>query len=111
MGGVDKKDAVIGTYSFCRKTLKWTTKVVIHVIEEAMLNAFILYNKNTPRKKMGSLKFKLEYIRPILIPLRNENFRSHLVVPTKSIHFLELIPPSPKKIFAKIFAVVKRIFA
>ena len=48
MSGVDKKEAIIGTYSSCRKTLKWTTKVVIHMIEKAMLNAFILYSKNTP---------------------------------------------------------------
>ena len=98
MGGVDKNDAIIGTYSSCHKTFKWTTKVVIHMIEEAMVNAFILYNKNARGKKMRLLKFKLEYIRSILIPLRNKNVRSHLVVPTKSIHFLELIPPTPKKV-------------
>ena len=68
------------------------------MIEEAILNAFISYNKNTPGKKTRFLKFKLEYIRSILIPLRNENVHSHLVVPTKSIHFLELIPPTPKKV-------------
>ena len=56
MGGVDKNNAIIGTYSSCRKTLKWTTKVVIHMIEEAMLNAFILYDKRTPGKKMRFLK-------------------------------------------------------
>ena len=47
---------------------------------------------------MRFLKFKIEYIRSILIPLRNENDHSHLVVPTKSIHFLELIPPTSKKV-------------
>ena len=98
MCDVGKSDAIIGTYSSCRKTLKWTTKVIIHMIEEAMLNAFILHSKNTPGKKMRFLKFQLECIRSILIPLRNENVRSHLVVPTKSIHFLELIPPTPKKV-------------
>ena len=56
MGGEDKNDAIIATYSSCRKTLKWTTKVVIHMIEEAMLNAFILYDKSTPGKKMRFLK-------------------------------------------------------
>ena len=54
--------------------------------------------KNTPGNKMRFLKFKIQYIRSILIPLRNENVRSHLVVPTKSIHFLELIPPTSKKV-------------
>ena len=54
--------------------------------------------KNAPGNKMRFLKFKIEYIRSILIPLRNENVCSHLVVPTKSIHFLELIPPTSKKV-------------
>ena len=54
--------------------------------------------KNTPGNKMRFLKFKIEYIRSILIPLRNENVCSHLVIPTKSIHFLELIPPTSKKV-------------
>ena len=98
IGGVDKSDAIIGTYSSCCERLKWTTKVVIHMMEETMLNAFILYNKSTPGKKMRFLKFKLEYIRSILIPPRNENVRSHLMVPTRSINFLELIAPTPKKV-------------
>ena len=98
IGVVDKNDVIIGTYSSCSKTLKCTTKVVIHMIEEAMLNAFVVYNKNTSGKKMGFLKFKLEYIRSILIPLESENVRSHLMVPTKSIYFSELIPPTPKKV-------------
>ena len=37
-------------------------------------------------------------IRSILIPLTNENVRSHLVIPTKSVHFLELIHHTPKKV-------------
>ena len=98
MGVVDKNDVIIGTCSSCSKTLKCTTKVVIHMIEEAMLNAFIVYNKNTSAKKMGFLKFKLEYIRSILIPLGSENVRLHLMTPTKSIYFSELIPPTPKKV-------------
>ena len=56
MGGVDEKDAIIGTYSFCRIALKWTTNVVVHMIEEAMLNALILYNKSTSGKKDAILK-------------------------------------------------------
>ena len=51
MGGIDKNDAIISTCSSCRKILKWTTKVVIHMIEEAMLNAFILYNKTLLGKR------------------------------------------------------------
>ena len=47
---------------------------------------------------MRFLKFKLDYIGSILIPLRNENVHSHWVAPTKSINLLELIPPTPKKV-------------
>ena len=43
MGGVDKNDAIISTYSSCSKTLRWKTKVVICMIEEVILNAFLLY--------------------------------------------------------------------
>ena len=42
MGSVDRNDALIGKYASVRKTYKWTIKVVIHFIKEAVLNAFIL---------------------------------------------------------------------
>ena len=45
MGRVGENNAIIGINSSCCKTFKWTTKVVIYVIEKAMLNAFILHNK------------------------------------------------------------------
>ena len=45
MVGVDGKDALISNHTSVRKSLKWTTKVALHFIEEAILNAFILFNK------------------------------------------------------------------
>ena len=53
MSGADRNDALIGNYSSVRKTHKWTVKVVMHFIEEAMLNSFILYDKVNP----GKLRF------------------------------------------------------
>ena len=50
MGGVDCNSALIGNYMSVRKTYKWTIKVVIHFIEEAVLNTFILYNKQFSEK-------------------------------------------------------------
>ena len=61
MDGVDKNDALLGNCSSCRKALKWKTKIAVHMTEEAILNAFILYNK--PGRSMGLLKFKLQFIR------------------------------------------------
>ena len=94
MGGVDRNDALIGNYSSVRKTLKWTTKVAFHFIEEAVLNAFILYNKTNP-DTTRFLQFKLNIIQ------RTIN-RAKAVVPEFNLpiigrHFLQLIPPSNKK--------------
>ena len=52
MRGVDQNDAPIG--NSVRKSLKWTTKVAFHFIQEAILNAFILFNKSNP----GKIRFK-----------------------------------------------------
>ena len=42
MGGIDLNDTLIGNYTSVHKTYQWTIKVVIHFIDEAGLNAFIL---------------------------------------------------------------------
>ena len=59
MGGVDCNDALIGNYTSMRKTYKWTIKVVIHFIEEPVLNTFILYSKQFPGK-MHFMNQKME---------------------------------------------------
>ena len=61
MGGADCNDALIDNYASVRKTYKWTIKVVIHFIEEAVLNAYILYNKQFPGK-MCFMNYKMEVI-------------------------------------------------
>ena len=48
MGGVDCNSALIGNYMSVRKTYEWAIKV--HFIEEAVLNTFILYNKQFSEK-------------------------------------------------------------
>ena len=50
MGGVGRNDALIGNYNPVHKSLKWTKKVAFYFIEEALLNAFILFNKANPGK-------------------------------------------------------------
>lgn len=61
MGGDDRNDAFTGNCKCFRKTFKWTVKVVMHFIEEAALNTFILYNKTYPNK-MHFMNFKIEVI-------------------------------------------------
>ena len=48
MGGVDQNNMLISNYNSVRKSLKWTKKVPFHFIDEAILNAFILFNKANP---------------------------------------------------------------
>ena len=64
IGGIDRNDAMIGNYSSVRKSMKWTTKVAFHFIEEAVLNSFILFNKVIGKKRF--LQFKLLLIRQML---------------------------------------------
>ena len=45
MGGVDKNDALVGNYSCVRKSYKWTTKIFMHYLEEAVFNSFMIHKK------------------------------------------------------------------
>ena len=65
MGGVDRNDALIGNYTNVRKTYKWAIKVVIHFIDEAVLNVFTLYNKQFTGK-IRFMNYKMEVIEKSL---------------------------------------------
>ena len=45
MGGVDLSDQLLNYYSFLRKSIKWSRKLLIHQLNLLILNAYIL-NKN-----------------------------------------------------------------
>ena len=52
MGGVDRNDEMVSFYTAARKTHKWYVKLATHLLDEGMLNAFILHKKyGTQRKK------------------------------------------------------------
>ena len=59
MEGVDRNDALIGNYTCVRKTFTRTVKVVMHFLEEAVLNAFLLFDKNNAGKA-HFMNFKME---------------------------------------------------
>ena len=64
MDGVDRND-LICNYMSVRKTSTWTIKVVIHFTEEAVLNVFILYNKQFSGK-IRLMNYKMEAIERFL---------------------------------------------
>lgn len=46
MGAVDKQDQMLEPYSAARKTMKWYRKLAFHLLQLAMLNSHILYQKS-----------------------------------------------------------------
>ena len=60
MSGVDLTDQFLASYSFLRRSVKWSRKLFIHCIKMVMLNAYILYKNNSKEKKLtGSFAWKL----------------------------------------------------
>ena len=43
MGYVDLSDRMANSYTFGRKTLKWTKKLFFHILDLTVLNAFIIF--------------------------------------------------------------------
>ena len=72
MGGIDRNDAMIGNYSSVRKSMKWTTKVAIHFIEEVVLNSIIIFDKDIGKKRF--LQLKLFLIRQMLGDVTMEQY-------------------------------------
>ena len=49
MSGVDHLDQISSYYSCARKTVKWSKKLVLHLLHLAVMNGFILYKKYNGR--------------------------------------------------------------
>ena len=65
MGGVDCTDQLLKPYEVPCKTLKWYKKVAIHFMQLAMLNSFIVYQKDGHRKPF--LGIQREVIAALLL--------------------------------------------
>lgn len=49
--GVDLMDNLAGRYKIRMKTSKWTSRVFYHLIDVAMVNAYILYHREMKKEK------------------------------------------------------------
>jgi hypothetical protein len=49
---VDRAYQYLAYYSLLRKTVKWTKKVALWLINCALLNSFVIYKKLNPTTKM-----------------------------------------------------------
>ncbi len=54
MGGVDVLDQELKYYSMQRRSLRWTFKFSLHLIQTIIFNSYVLYKTNTQDEKIIS---------------------------------------------------------
>ena len=65
MGGVDLSDQLLNYFSFLRKSTKWSRKLLIHLINLVILNAYIL-NRHYGLQKMSQDEYR-DYLVKYLV--------------------------------------------
>ena len=101
MGGVDKGDQLMSYYGFSHRTIKWWRRAFFHLVENAIVNAYILYRLSTQQgRKLDHKHFRIELAKQLLgdadghanPPSRRLNALPPLARLTER-HFLERVPP------------------
>ena len=65
MGGVDLSDQLLNYYSFLRKSTKWSRKLLIHMLNLLILNAYIL-NKHYGCEKLTHDEYRDRIVKYLL---------------------------------------------
>lgn len=95
MSGVDQSDQMLSYYSALRKTVRWPKKIVLHIFEIYIHNAYLLYRKSNGNQ-MKSLKFRELFVASLIgnkMPVNDQKSKSQ----QNNFHYLEAIPPTEKK--------------
>ena len=66
MGGVDLNDRMIALYRAGAKSKKWTIKTMLHFIDMAAVNAWILHRRSHGERRMKFLEFKYALAKQML---------------------------------------------
>ena len=68
MGGVDHSDQMVSYTTFDCRTLKWWKRVIFHVINLAVLNAYLMYKEKVGAKNaVLSRVFRRELVKQIIL--------------------------------------------
>lgn len=67
MAGIDKQDQMLAYYPCERKTIRWPTKIFVHILQLMISNSLFLHNKYST-KNMSLYDFRLSVIRSLLKP-------------------------------------------
>ena len=57
MGGVDRSDRMVRTYSVSRRSKKWWYRLFYYLLDTAIANSYILYHNSPNHPKMTELEF------------------------------------------------------
>jgi hypothetical protein len=60
MKGVDRADQYLAYYSLLRKTVKWTKKAAVWLINCALFNSFLVYKNLNPGSKLKYKEFLVQ---------------------------------------------------
>jgi len=110
MGGIDRVDQLTSYYTPLRKSLKWYRKVVLHVLDISMVNAYVLYKSvggNKPllwfRRQVAGALMASEDRQPTASVSQEavpHPFFHHKLSDTSRLsgqHYMDLLPPNPSK--------------
>lgn len=97
MGGVDKTDQIINSYKSARKTMKWTKKLVLYLLQHATLNAHFAYKCGGGNQVY--MQFMVEALH-VMLQNPNQVVENRVGITDDQVrlterHFIARIPPNP----------------
>lgn len=113
MGAVDRCDQMVVNGCFDRRTLKWWKKVFFHVIGLAVVNAYLLYKKQT-QNAVQQRVFRRELVMQMIemseisgtAPRGRKRASGEILQRLNARHFIGHLPPTGKRDHAKRKCVV-----
>ena len=67
MGGVDKSDQLLSYYGFNHRAIKWWKRAAFHLLDLAIVNAYILYRQSQQDKYLTHEQFRLKLAKQLLL--------------------------------------------
>lgn len=65
MGGVDRSDRLVRTYSVSRQSKKWWYRLFYYLLDTSLANSFILYNISLNHDELS----ELDYLKQLAVTL------------------------------------------
>ncbi|KAM4723160.1 piggyBac transposable element-derived protein 4-like [Rhinophrynus dorsalis] len=99
MGGVDRTEQMLQPYNCALKGLVWYKKLVVHLLQLSMLNAFVVYRQSAPANPLSFLKFQQAVITSLLSQIEDDAVIETVenVDRLTGRHFADILPPTEKK--------------